>query len=198
MALHGKDFVDAAYRTLLVRKPDADGGSHFLSRLLSDHDKPAILFELATSTEASAREQPLPGLAELLDSRRDSRHRLRRRLDKPTRMLQSSKRLKATQAEQGSEAHGAQQALPAQLERARNDTEDLCQALSTSQALHARQTRSASLELASELALQTQRQTGAESQSLEPLPLTLPITLRAAQALPSSASDASADPALTN
>ena len=97
LTLHGTDFIDAAYQAPLGRAPDADGGSHFLSHVLGANDKVAVRFELAITPEGSARKQPVPGLADLLDGRRDSHHRWRRWLQKPTRILQGSKRLQAMQ-----------------------------------------------------------------------------------------------------
>ena len=93
MALHGATFVTAAYRSVLGRDPDAHGAAYFLSRVETDHNKPAILYELATSAEGLARQQSLSGLDDLVASRSPARSRLRRWLNKFSRIEQTSMRI---------------------------------------------------------------------------------------------------------
>ena len=65
--------------------------------MLGANDKAAVRLELAITPEGSARKQPVPGQADLVDGRRNSHHRWRRWLYKPTRILQGQKRLQAMQ-----------------------------------------------------------------------------------------------------
>jgi predicted nucleic acid-binding Zn-ribbon protein len=64
--LRGAQFVREAYRVLLGREPDPSGHAFFTGRALSDGDKVAILYEIATSPEGAARARSLLGLQELL------------------------------------------------------------------------------------------------------------------------------------
>jgi hypothetical protein len=64
--LRGAQFVREAYRVLLGREPDPSGNAFFTGRALSDGDKIAILYEIATSPEGATRARSLPGLQELL------------------------------------------------------------------------------------------------------------------------------------
>lgn len=93
LALHGAAFVTAAYRSVLGREPDPQGAAYFLSRVDTDHNKPAILYELATSAEGLARQQGLIGLDDLVASRSPARSRLRRWLNKFARIEQTSMRI---------------------------------------------------------------------------------------------------------
>ena len=93
LALHGAAFVAAAYRSVLGREPDAQGAAYFLSRVDTDHNKPAILYELATSAEGLARQQSLSGLDQLVASRSPARSRLRRWLNKIAGIEQTSMRI---------------------------------------------------------------------------------------------------------
>jgi GT2 family glycosyltransferase/glycosyltransferase involved in cell wall biosynthesis len=60
--LDGSAFVDAAYRRVLGRAPDEQGGAYYLDRLRSGFPKLLILGELQDSVEGRARRARLPGL----------------------------------------------------------------------------------------------------------------------------------------
>lgn len=59
-------FVESAYLTLLKRKPDSEGGSHYLSRLRAGVSKIQILGELCASREARMMRVEIPGLRQAL------------------------------------------------------------------------------------------------------------------------------------
>ena len=101
MALHGAAFVTAAYRSVLGRNPDPHGAAYFLTRVETDHNKAAILYELATSAEGLARRQSLGGLSELVSSRGPAHSRLRRWLNKFSRVEQTSMRIEWALAASG-------------------------------------------------------------------------------------------------
>ena len=104
MALHGAAFVTAAYRSVLGRDPDPHGAAYYLSRLDTDHDRPAMLYELATSAEGRARRQSLSGLDELVASRSTARGRLRQWLNKFFRIEQTSTRIERALAAAGKQS----------------------------------------------------------------------------------------------
>jgi O-antigen biosynthesis protein len=56
-------FVDCAYRTLLRRKPDTQGGQYYIARILSGSPKIQILMEISESEEARSVGVNLLGLA---------------------------------------------------------------------------------------------------------------------------------------
>lgn len=163
LTLHGPAFVQAAYQAILGRQPDPDGGAYFLARLLSEHDKPAILVELARSEEGQARQAALAGLAELLDSRRDSPSRLRRWLVRPARIEHIALRLESVQAEFGREAQQALQGLGTRIERAQAGIENAQRASVEGLAAQLRQTGQTVADLAVELAALARNQARAET-----------------------------------
>jgi O-antigen chain-terminating methyltransferase len=61
--LHGREFMDAAYRMLLGRDPDAQGLRHYLELLARGEDKAFILGALAYSGEGRTRGVRVVGLA---------------------------------------------------------------------------------------------------------------------------------------
>jgi ectoine hydroxylase-related dioxygenase (phytanoyl-CoA dioxygenase family)/cyclopropane fatty-acyl-phospholipid synthase-like methyltransferase len=60
--LNGSDFVAAAYRLVLSRAPDEEGGVYYLNRLRAGAPKLMILGELQDSVEGRACHASLPGL----------------------------------------------------------------------------------------------------------------------------------------
>jgi hypothetical protein len=67
-ALHGADFLRAAYLAILKREADADGLERYLDVLRSGRSRSLVLKELAASAEARANPSGLPGLAALLSA----------------------------------------------------------------------------------------------------------------------------------
>lgn len=95
LALHGRDFIAAAYRAILAREVDEQGMNHCLARLRHDNDKAAILFDLATSEEGAQAAAHVAGLPELVRSRRPSRNWFVRVLNKFRRVELSGVRLES-------------------------------------------------------------------------------------------------------
>ena len=93
LALHGAEFLTAAYREVLGREPDAPGGAAYLQRLQTEHNKAAVLCEFVTCPEGQERRQTLPGLAELAAIRDPGHGRLRRFLNKFARLDQAAVRI---------------------------------------------------------------------------------------------------------
>ena len=62
LRLHGVPFLESAYRSLLLRKPDAAGINCHLPRLMDGTPKIQILRELAASAESRDLDVRLPGL----------------------------------------------------------------------------------------------------------------------------------------
>ena len=62
LRLQGRAFLDAAYRAIMRREPDATGTAFYLPRLRNGVAKMQILGELAGSHEARDQGTPLPGL----------------------------------------------------------------------------------------------------------------------------------------
>jgi glycosyltransferase involved in cell wall biosynthesis len=62
LRLHGVQFLESAYRSLLLRKPDAAGINCHLPRLMDGTPKIQILRELAASAESRDLDARLPGL----------------------------------------------------------------------------------------------------------------------------------------
>ncbi|HEX6705401.1 MAG TPA: FkbM family methyltransferase [Albitalea sp.] len=62
LALDGKDFIESAYRTLLLRDPDESGMRHHLDLLMSGHPKVSILARMFDSPERRELDTAVPGL----------------------------------------------------------------------------------------------------------------------------------------
>ena len=60
----GEDFIDAAFMTLLKRRPDANGGRAYLRALRSGTDKLQILFELSMSDDCRRVGGEIAGLGD--------------------------------------------------------------------------------------------------------------------------------------
>jgi predicted SAM-dependent methyltransferase len=71
LASDERHFIEAAYRAILNREPDADGQDFYLGRLLAGERKLQILQELYTSEEALTKKAQLAGIQSVL-----RRHRL--------------------------------------------------------------------------------------------------------------------------
>src|SRR5476649_2681448 len=63
LGMHGSNFVQCAYRMIMVRNPEAAGLSFYLGRLLEGVPKLQILAEMADSREARELAIVRPGLA---------------------------------------------------------------------------------------------------------------------------------------
>src|ERR1700722_11173818 len=61
-----RQFVEAAYMTILKRRPDIDGFNFYLARLRSGVRKIQILSEIGASPEARVAAVELPGLRDAL------------------------------------------------------------------------------------------------------------------------------------
>jgi hypothetical protein len=68
-----RDFITAAYRTLLGRKPDPIGMNYYLGRLRMGYGKAAIIVQLATSKEAYPLSK-VSGLASLIKEEQHANH----------------------------------------------------------------------------------------------------------------------------
>ena len=66
MMLDGREFVEAAYRTLLCREADQSGLAFYVSEVEGGIDKREVLRALATSPEGRAKATQIDGLSELL------------------------------------------------------------------------------------------------------------------------------------
>lgn len=66
LALPGEIFIDATYRAVLGREPDAEGRAFFCQRLLEGVGKLQIVKEFAESPEAKSAGRSLPGLSAAL------------------------------------------------------------------------------------------------------------------------------------
>lgn len=56
------EFIGSAYKTILEREPDTEGGRYYLSRLRTGWPKLSVLMELRNSEEGRQAAAPLPGL----------------------------------------------------------------------------------------------------------------------------------------
>lgn len=72
LRLDGPSFVEEAYSVILKRQVDPSGMDHYLRRLALGDGKEAIVFALATSTEAKGSRIDVVGLNELLKRHRKS------------------------------------------------------------------------------------------------------------------------------
>jgi len=61
--LHGREFLDAAFRLLLGRDPDAQGLRHYAELLARGEDKAFVLGAIAYSSEGRKRGVRVAGLA---------------------------------------------------------------------------------------------------------------------------------------
>ena len=93
LALRGAQFVRNIYSTLLGREPDPQGEAYYTKRLATQNDKVAILYELATSAEATARPQTLAGLSELIQLHHPRKGRMRRWLQRASQAMSASHRV---------------------------------------------------------------------------------------------------------
>jgi hypothetical protein len=66
LAYSGQQFIGCAYRTLLERDPDPDGGVYYLRRLLAGVPKIQIIAQICRSPEARAKAVKLRGLRKAL------------------------------------------------------------------------------------------------------------------------------------
>lgn len=62
LSFHDEAFVDCAYKTLIGRRPDPDGLSHYTGLLRAGHSKLGIVARLCRSPEGRSRGWALPGL----------------------------------------------------------------------------------------------------------------------------------------
>ena len=93
LALRGAQFVRKTYSTLLGREPDPQGEAYFTQRVATQHDKVAILYEFATSAEATARPQTLAGLTDLIQLHHPRKGRMRRWLQRASQAMSASHRV---------------------------------------------------------------------------------------------------------
>ena len=93
LALRGAQFVRKTYSTLLGREPDPQGEAYFTQRVATQHDKVAILYEFATSAEATARPQTLAGLSDLIQLHHPRKGRMRRWLQRASQAMSASHRI---------------------------------------------------------------------------------------------------------
>lgn len=70
MALQDEAFIGAAYRALFGRSPDPAGLHHYMGLLAEGHSRHRVIAELASSSEARARPQSLPGVERVRSTRR--------------------------------------------------------------------------------------------------------------------------------
>jgi uncharacterized protein DUF4214 len=70
LELNDTTFIEAVYRTLLGRDPDAAGLHHYSHHLRSGYGKISMLIEVAASSEAKSLGKYLPGLVEAIDAER--------------------------------------------------------------------------------------------------------------------------------
>jgi hypothetical protein len=68
-----RDFITAAYRTLLGREPDPIGMNYYLGRLRMGYGKAAVIVQLATSAEANPPSQ-ISGLVNLIKEEQRASH----------------------------------------------------------------------------------------------------------------------------
>jgi FkbM family methyltransferase len=113
--LRGAAFVAAAYEVILGREPDSQGGAYYEGRLQAEQDRAQILYELTISKEGRDRPQSLPGLTELIESKRQSRMSGRRWLRKLVGIDATSVRLEAMVASLGEEFNGRFRSIESQL-----------------------------------------------------------------------------------
>ena len=103
LALRGAQFVRKTYITLLGREPDPQGEAYFIQRLATQHDKVAILYEFATSAEATARPQTLAGLSELIHLHLPRKGRMRRWLQRASQAISASHRVEMSLEQLGTQ-----------------------------------------------------------------------------------------------
>ncbi len=73
LGLHGQDFIAAAYKALLNRAMDPEGGSYYIDRLNNGYSKLLILEQLRNSAEGRRITHGIAGLDSALRRYRHSR-----------------------------------------------------------------------------------------------------------------------------
>ena len=74
----GEEFVEAAYRALLKRRPDATGGRTYMRALRNGTSKLQVLYELSRSADCLRAGGEIPGLTEAC-----ARERIGKQSDEP-------------------------------------------------------------------------------------------------------------------
>lgn len=71
ISLSGVDFINATYRTFLLREPDENGFQYYQTRMQTGISKTEIIYQIVRSKEGQSKQVEIPGLSALL-----ARHRL--------------------------------------------------------------------------------------------------------------------------
>ena len=115
LALRGAQFVRKTYSILLGREPDPQGEAYFTQRAATQHDKAAILYEFATSAEATGRTQTLAGLSDLIQLHHPRKGRLRRWLQRASQAMSASHRVEISLDQLGTQTDDRLQNIESRL-----------------------------------------------------------------------------------